>query len=313
MSRSLTPITLEAVEIALRQRCLDYFPDFRNRRCQLRLVQHRSRAFNVLAYWDVYGGRSRQRLITKWNHDLVTEDSSFDRDPAESYLVPGPDRPGAEWQAMRRVEDHLSRRRPSRLFSVKVHDSLLNDRVLVLERATAQPLSRMYRRSALASPGFRRRVLQATERSAEWLREFHGLHIHPSSRLRGATRVDFHDWTVRVSEVLKTHLSAAAADTLRNQMLDLSSQYLPNRLPVAPLHDDFAPRNLLIDRANRVAGIDTTMEWKGCQWEDLARFVVALATDKLRMASDGILLRSAWVDQLEAAFYRSYYGDQCIP
>lgn len=312
MRKDLVPNVVHDIGESLRARASHYGFDGIVQECDVCLVRSHERQFNCMAEWSLSSGQQYRRLITKWNRNGSQEFKP--RTAAESYLVPGPDRPGAEWEAMSKIESHFADRSDLGVFTVPVLDSLMDNRVLVLERADAVSLSKWVRRSAVPNPASRRKLLQAIENSARWLREFHSLDPDPTSSARGTTRSEFQSWSGLVCGRMETNgFNRDLISKLRARLRNAADQHLPADLPVRTLHDDFAPRNVLVDSNGLVAGIDLTMEWKGCVWEDLSRFVTSLFLDKLRVASLGLALRSGWIDQLEETFYEAYFGSEPIP
>jgi aminoglycoside phosphotransferase (APT) family kinase protein len=87
---------------------------------------------------------------------------------------------------------------------------------------------------------------------------------------------------------------------------------LPEPLPTVVSHGDFAPRNILVDDAGRLAVIDLLARWQAPPYEDLAGFLVSLETSRVNTATRGLVFGRA-VERLEPAFLAGYFGSAPVP
>ena len=71
-------------------------------------------------------------------------------------------------------------------------------------------------------------------------------------------------------------------------------------------HGDYAPRNIFVDDDFRMTTIDSLGRFRIPPQEDVAYFLVELATGSTRFASPGLPWSAAWVQQLRKSFLRGY-------
>jgi aminoglycoside phosphotransferase (APT) family kinase protein len=91
-----------------------------------------------------------------------------------------------------------------------------------------------------------------------------------------------------------------------------ATRLLPDPLPTVITHGDFAPRNILVDPAGRMAVIDLLARWQAPPFEDLAGFLVALQTSRANAATRGLVFGRT-IERLEPAFLGGYYGSEPVP
>jgi hypothetical protein len=146
-----------------------------------------------------------------------------------------------------------------------------------------------------------------------WLRRFHdesptaGLAVRQDTR--EAVRERFDAYAGYFGDVR----AMTDAHDLARRGADLTSSLVPDQLPMAVGHGDFAPRNLFADGAGRVTVIDPMPRWVVPRLEDLGRFLIALRMLGLQLHSHGAAYSADWVDQREQEFVTGYYGDDPIP
>jgi Ser/Thr protein kinase RdoA (MazF antagonist) len=256
-----------------------------------------------------------QPLIAKVALQAGASGPCNELDKIRSYFVGSPDPPAGEYTALVALARHVDRLDDPRLFAVRVLDSLLDDQVLLMEKATARSLSHLLKSASRLhggkpSPG----LLEACRRAGSGLRIFHAMPVGRQRHDRGTTRQDFLAW-LEANDQFVQHdpFSREFFHRICPEVRSAAGQLLPDQLPSGPLHDDFAPRNVLVDAAGRVALIDMLEEWIGCTWQDVAHFLVAIETNKLQSLSGGRLFPSATIQNLREAFLVGYYGDDAIP
>lgn len=85
---------------------------------------------------------------------------------------------------------------------------------------------------------------------------------------------------------------------------------LPERLPSAVLHGDFAPRNVLVSPTGGVLVVDPMPTWRAAVHEDVARLLVGARLTRLQLVTGGLAIAPEELDGHEKAFLRAYYGDE---
>lgn len=83
---------------------------------------------------------------------------------------------------------------------------------------------------------------------------------------------------------------------------------LPEALPTAVLHGDFAPRNVLVSPSGEVAVVDPMPTWRAAVHEDVARMLVGARLTRLQLVSGGLAVAVDELDGFERSFRTAYYG-----
>jgi aminoglycoside phosphotransferase (APT) family kinase protein len=196
----------------------------------------------------------------------------------------------------------------SRIFAVRVLASLCHDQVLLMERVSCAPLTKfLVSASRLGRARCSAQLLLLMEHAGAALRAVHRMPPGAMRRIRGATRADFLAWLDVTGEFFREDVSAYNSyRRFAARMRRAAGQLLDETLPCGPQHNDFAPRNVLVDEENRVAVIDMLDEWHGCVWEDVAHFLVSLAANKAQALSGGWFFPQTSLDEMRLAFLRGY-------
>lgn len=300
----------------IRDRADQYYPCLRGEQLEVAVQSIQVRQFAVLCEWKVVSGHWNKTLLAKIKKDDEVDPLAVDRGVHESYFVPRPDRKGAEYEAMSKIQRNFDALADPRFFSVPVLDSLIDDRVLVLEKVPVRSCKRMLRSCAnpVLPTATRHRMWEVVQRTGSWLRNYHQMGRHEAGTERGTQNGDFLNW-IHAAETFLSQQGHGRKFLQRTErrMRQAAHELLPEQLPSSTLHNDFAPRNVLIDHQGRIGAIDTLMEWRGCVWEDIAHFVVSIHTNKLRTLSCGVLFSKQFFDELECRFVESYFGVDPVP
>jgi aminoglycoside phosphotransferase (APT) family kinase protein len=80
-------------------------------------------------------------------------------------------------------------------------------------------------------------------------------------------------------------------------------------VPTFRLHGDFAPVNMIVEAGKYVTGIDISLTDVGIPEDDLARFVMMLATERLFLAGSSVASTRALRRRAEGVLLQGYYGD----
>jgi hypothetical protein len=87
--------------------------------------------------------------------------------------------------------------------------------------------------------------------------------------------------------------------------VELVTRVLPDRLPLAVGHGDFAPRNMLLGEG-RLTVIDPLPRWRVPAYDDLCRFLVGIRLIGAQVHTHGLAFGSATLDALEEAAVAAY-------
>lgn len=213
-----------------------------------------------------------------------------------------------EFEALEMVRGRLEEVGDPRFVAVRPLGVLPESTALVMEELDGRPLHRL-----LAQRLLRRRSSTRPRAVASAAgRLLRVLHDTPPSGQ--AVRQGRPAELVAAFEAFGEHLASAGIRRLEPVVAagaDAAAS-LPDPLPTVISHGDFAPRNLLVDRAGRLALIDLLARWQAPPYEDLATFLVALDTSRPNAATRGALFGRA-IEQLETPFLAGYFGSEPVP
>jgi hypothetical protein len=136
-----------------------------------------------------------------------------------------------------------------------------------------------------------------------WLRTFQE-HAGPSDRpVRQGTREEVVDRLRAYGEFL----GSPAWRRLAGAGAELVTGLLPDELPVAVGHGDFAPRNMLL-RDGLLSVIDPLPRWQVPVYDDLCRLLVGIRLIGEQVHTHGMAFGSDILDALEEAAVAAYLG-----
>ena len=224
------------------------------------------------------------------------------------------DRYRLEQAALVATEHHIRALADPRLTAVHVVGYLPADVGIVTTRLDAHHLRDPIRRAITRRP--RRRsgevdeVLAATERAGAWLRAYHSMQT-PDAAQRHASPASIAGWVSEVSTFLGQNLDEAAYfSALAARIDDRIRTDLPEPIPLALAHGDFAPRNVLVGRDGRVAAVDMAGAIRAPIYEDLAYYVSSIRTSMASVLAGPVLLDHSVIAGIEQALMAGYFGSE---
>lgn len=156
-------------------------------------------------------------------------------------------------------------------------------------------------------------VPMAWSRAGAWLRRFHDGMPADGLAVRQRAREDVCDRFRAFASYFSDVRGIGAAAEVAREGEALAAATLPEVLPLAVGHGDYAPRNLFVDGAGRVTVIDPMPRWMVPRHEDIGRFLIALRLLGLQVHSHGAAFSQDWLAEREREFLAGYYGDDPLP
>jgi aminoglycoside phosphotransferase (APT) family kinase protein len=220
-----------------------------------------------------------------------------------------------EAATLARIEQHFSKQGDPRFGTIRLLDEIPELLAIVMEESADVGLDERLRGARRLHSGDGARGLDAAFQNAgAWLREYHGLHPLPATATRDAQRSDFHASVERHADYLTGAAARSRFDPrLRDAIHRAAEAALPRELPLAVIHADFVPRNVLVAPDRRVTVFDTRARWRAPAFEDLARLLVALRASRSQAWSRGVLYDGRMLDGFERALLAGYYDGAPIP
>lgn len=207
-----------------------------------------------------------------------------DRAARQEDLAP-PVSAAAEFASLVRLDRHFAPR-AERMRVPRPVALLADGSALLMEYVAGPSVAGLLRPPALVRP---RPLLRAIAAAGRALAHLHAL------ELPHAVPVDTAALAAETLELTETTLAPLGIDLprpVRAALADLPPHVV--EAEAVPLHGDFAPVNVIVERRGRVALIDPSLERRGLPHDDLARFLTMLCTDRFFLTpGNGRTLRAA--------------------
>jgi hypothetical protein len=149
-------------------------------------------------------------------------------------------------------------------------------------------------------------------RAGAWLGVFPERRPHAGLPARQATRDEVVDRFEAFASFLTRRLGTRASGDAARTGASLAAGILPERLPLAVGHGDYAPRNVFLLGDGRLAVIDPLPRWVVPGFEDLCRFLVAVRLQGVQVHTHGAAYGTRSLDALERAVIEGYRGSETI-
>ena len=120
-----------------------------------------------------------------------------------------------------------------------------------------------------------------------WLRAFQQATPTRPRPARQSTRQDIVDRLLAYGDFLTGRLGGRAVGDVSARAAELAAAVLPERLPLAVSHGDYAPRNMFVDDHDRITVFDPLPRWVVPRYEDLCRLLVGIRMLGLQLHSHG--------------------------
>lgn len=315
-----SPVPIRRVEEAIVERVADradeWFPGV-GARPPVRLHALRVRPRAALYRVELGAGPGQRRLLAKVRRSWpeAAQDPGA-RPRLVSHLLPASDQTALEFAGLTALSALFGDGHPA-FGAVRPLDHLPDANAILMEYVDAPTLRDVLLRSSRFWPHLRRGTdvgpESAWRRSGAWLRAFqHGM-SRDGLPVRQATRDDVVDRFEAFGAFLSRTLGRRAAEEAVVAGPRLAADVLPERLPLAVGHGDFAPRNVFRLDDGRLAVFDPLCRWSVPRVEDLCRFLVALRLQASQVHSHGMAFGAADLERREAALLEGYRGEEGLP
>ena len=261
------------------------------------------RSTSRIWFADVRYNSTTLPVVVKWRCD-------DDPDPAvrPPRLIPVP--PSAETtrcegEALRAIDQLVMSTGDARFRAVRVHLCNPDGQLLIMDRAPGDELRKLLLRLWRSKDsGLRGAFLHHVEAAGAWLRQVHdNLNLLPSQTIL-ETGSDIRDQAYEWMDLISPRESFWPSQ-FRNRIAHAANDLEPT--PIAVLHGDFWPGNVLIDEG-RTCVIDAFACVRGPVWLDIAYFLLHLRAVNQQVHAQGL----AWPEDLlavaEEQFLRGYFN-----
>jgi aminoglycoside phosphotransferase (APT) family kinase protein len=149
-------------------------------------------------------------------------------------------------------------------------------------------------------------------RAGQWLKAFQSL-PEPSVTARQSSRREVIDQFDAYHEYLAGQLGGKAVGQVAARGAKLAASVLPEQLPLAMCHGDYAPRNMFLQGDGRLTVFDPLPRWMVPRYEDLCRFLVGMRLLGLQVHSHGAALGQRTIEAYERHVISGYEGTDPAP
>lgn len=302
----------------LKHSAANFFPDLPTKALEVRVVKHSRRHQSQLLELQLNAGRQSRTVIYKIPFCLERVTAQYTQQSIRPRLYPEAEQTSnglREYKALKSIEEHFRMRGESRFGVIRVLDLLRNPFVVVMEKSPLPDLKTMLKASSrfhsLIHTVHHRNVF---EHAGAWLREFHSLPPLQHTETRHQSRGEFVSALSRFTGALaQDRWLRTYALKLERDLTKLAENRLPQNIPRAVIHGDFAPRNILVSDTGSITVFDTQRRWLAPAMEDLAYFLNSLKAAGPQARTQGLVFSRKQLAAWEAEFLRGYYSTEEAP
>jgi hypothetical protein len=146
-----------------------------------------------------------------------------------------------------------------------------------------------------------------------WLRLFQQVTPTTLLPIRHGRREDVVDQFRAYRDFLSTQMGESALAGLCDRGAELAAGVLPDFIPSAAGHGDYAPRNMFLDSGERLTVFDPLPRCAVPLQDDLCRFLVGMRLLGLQLHTHGLAYSAADLERREGAVIAGYYADRPVP
>jgi Phosphotransferase enzyme family len=149
----------------------------------------------------------------------------------------------------------------------------------------------------------------AWRRAGEWLKAFQDAATMQILPARQSTREEVTERFTAYHDYLAAQLGPRGVGDVARRGAALAAEVLPERLPLAVGHGDYAPRNMFVGADARVTVFDPLPRWRVPRYEDLCRFMVSLRLLGVQVHTGGVAIDGRLIEEHERQVLTGYLGD----
>jgi aminoglycoside phosphotransferase (APT) family kinase protein len=304
----------------LKENANRYYVEVESSTLQLRRTQRLRNS--TFYHFELRADRRDRTILVKApvgdHHRRLLSDGGHRQLPMELRAFPKADletKGEREFQALSKIEQRFLREGDQRFEAIRVLDYLPRQGAIVTERLEgSRSLGDLLGRSVrFRSSAQKAALIPAFHRAGTWLRQFHQLPPLDHTETRYQRLEEWLDLMARFVNYLSANQASSQihADLL-NRVVQAAS-VLPENLPLALGHGDFAPRNVLLTDGFRVSVLDTSASWQVPLYFDLASFLFALKMTPPQLTTLGLANDKGTQLLYEDSLLAGYFGDEEVP
>lgn len=295
-----------------------FFPELDTSTTTVRLTNHAVRRYSQLLQYEVTDGCVVRRAIYKIPfslQDAMAASTSADDRPRLFSVVSPVSNGLREHRALKSLQRHFASLNDERFGAISVFELIESPFVVVMEKCPDPDMKSLLKHSTRFHSIRNQKTLnQGFVNTGAWLRELHKLPALEHTEDRHEDRECFVHAVMRFTEGLSQQTgNCSFFHNISRRLAESAQRILPDRLPCAIIHGDFAPRNILIRSDSRVTVFDTQRRWRAPLYEDLAYLLLSIKAPGPQVRSQGVLFQRGQLASWEAAFLKGYFANTQIP
>jgi hypothetical protein len=149
--------------------------------------------------------------------------------------------------------------------------------------------------------------------SGSWLRRYQQHMPREGVPARQRRREDVVALFSAFGDFLERELGRRVVGDAARRGAELAAAVLPEELPLAVGHGDYAPRNVFLHADGRLAVFDPMPRWQVPGFEDLCRFLVAVRLQGLTLLTHGWSEGARELDRRERLLIEGFRGEERLP
>ncbi len=312
--------TADAICEHIRDHACRYFPPLDGTVAKVRLVNEQQRVVSALYRFEVFNDTARYHVFAK---GIPSSDRSGQQGIStiqRARLVPPVTEYGKrlwlECTALEAIHDHFEKLENPGFGTIRVLDFIEDSQTIIMEENRDPNLLSLFVKSSRLRHPFRKAVdLRRTFFNAgAWLKEYSTLPKTDNVTPRHTRREAYNESIVNFTDFLgrlagNTDFFGHVAGTVTSAAL----QILPDDLPLALGHGDYAMRNILVGANDRITVIDTGAKWRVPIYEDIAYFLVRMEINKLQVFTQGLAIQGKTLASYQHEFLSGYFGHTAVP
>ncbi len=295
-----------------------YYPCLDAADIDVRLKEEQQRTSSSLYRFEVVNHSECYRVFAKGipvTSNTMLYRNTIARARLTSPLTNYGERLWLEYTALRAIRDYFEKLGNPDFGSIRVLDFMENPRTIIMEENNdPNLLSLIVKTSRLRHPFGARPDLRRTFFNAgAWLKAYSNLPKTENVRLRNTSRADYNESIEKFTSFLgKIIGNASFFERVAEIAISTACQVMPDELPLALGHGDYAMRNILVGEKDRITVIDTGAKWRVPIYEDIAYFLINLKVNKLQIFTQGLAIHAKTIDIYESEILSGYFGQAHI-
>ena len=311
-------VSLKRFETLLRESASRWFADVKHDSATFELIRSISRDKSQLFEFAIRSPTAEHRVICKVPFAATVAADGELHEEDRPRLFPQSERRHSglrEFHGLTSIQKHFELLNDERFGTIRVLDFVESPFAVVMEKCGDASLKSRLKRCTRFHQSAAAELLEpAFENAGAWLREFHTLPHEEHTQECHSERDSFVEAAQRfVASLAEKCGDRGFFEAVGDKLCREAVRTLPKQLPLVVVHGDFAPRNILANKAGRVTVLDTQRYWIAPAYVDMAYFLMSLKTPGPQVRTQGLIYSQKQLRRWEERILRGCFQEQNIP